>query len=246
MLLKEKTALVTGGTRGIGKAIVKLFLEAGAKVAVCASNADNLKKLKEETSKDGYEILTIQTDISDAAQVEACVKKSVDTLGRVNILVNNAGITRDTLLARMSDDEWDKVLSVNLKAAFLFAREVSKTMIRERSGKIINMTSVVGIMGNAGQANYASAKAGLIGLTKSAAKELAKRNIQVNAIAPGYIATDMTNALPEKIKEEVVKFVPLGRMGCPEDVAKAALFLASNEADYITGQVLQVDGGMLM
>jgi len=146
----------------------------------------------------------------------------------------------------MSDEEWDTVLSVNLKAAFMFIREVSRYMIRQRQGKIINMTSVVGMMGNPGQANYASAKAGLIALTKSVAKELAKRNVQSNAIAPGYIQTDMTNALPDKVKEEVVKFVPLGRMGCPLDVAQAALFLASEESNYVTGQVLQVDGGMLM
>jgi len=246
MRLEGKTALITGGTRGIGRAITDLYLKEGAKVVVCASNPENLKKLETEVKESGHEIITIQADISDPKQVETCVKKSVDTLGALNILVNNAGITRDQLIARMSDEEWDTVLSVNLKAAFMFIREASRYMIRQRQGKIINMTSVVGMMGNAGQANYASAKAGLIALTKSVAKELAKRNVQSNAIAPGYIQTDMTNALPDKVKEEVVKFVPLGRMGCPLDVAQAALFLASEESNYVTGQVLQVDGGMLM
>jgi len=187
----------------------------------------------------------LQADLRDSQQIIECVKKTVDTLGRVNILVNNAGITRDQLIARMSDEDWDAVLSVNLKAAFLFIREVSRLMIRQREGKIINMSSVVGIMGNAGQANYASAKAGLIALTKSVAKELSKRNVQANCIAPGYIQTEMTDALPDKVKEEIVKHVPLGRMGTPCDIAAAALFLASSESDYITGQVLQVDGGML-
>jgi len=246
MRLEGKTALITGGTRGIGRAITDLYLKEGAKVVVCASNPENLKKLEAEVKESGHEITTVQADISDPKQVEMCVKKSVDTLGALNILVNNAGITRDQLIARMSDEEWDTVLSVNLKAAFMFIREVSRYMIRQRQGKIINMTSVVGMMGNPGQANYASAKAGLIALTKSVAKELAKRNVQSNAIAPGYIQTDMTNALPDKVKEEVVKFVPLGRMGCPLDVAQAALFLASEESNYVTGQVLQVDGGMLM
>jgi len=246
MLLKDKTALITGGTRGIGRAIVELFLNEGARVAVCASNPENLKKLETEVAEKGQKITVFQVDISDGKQVEECVKKTVDTLGSLNILVNNAGITRDQLIARMSDDEWDSVLSINLKAAFLFIREVSRYMIRERKGKIINMSSVVGLMGNPGQANYASAKAGLIALTKSVAKELSRRNIQSNAIAPGYIQTAMTDALPEKVKEEVLKFVPLGRMGTPEDVAQAALFLASDASNYITGQVLQVDGGMLM
>jgi 3-oxoacyl-[acyl-carrier protein] reductase len=246
MRLKDKTALITGGTRGIGKAIAEQFLKEGAKVAVCASNEENLKKLKDEFANKGHDVVTIKADISDPEQVSECIKKSVDTLGAVNILVNNAGITRDQLIARMSDEDWDQVLSVNLKAAFLFIRDVSRLMIRQRSGKIINMTSIVGIMGNAGQANYASAKAGLIALTKSVAKELSKRNIQANCIAPGYIQTDMTDALPDKVKEEVVKYVPLGRMGTVEDVAQAALFLASDESNYITGQVLQVDGGMLM
>jgi len=245
MRLKDKTALITGGTRGIGKAITKEFLKEGAKVAVCASSEENLKKLKDELAKEGHDIVTIKADIRDAKQVSECVKKSVDSLGAVNILVNNAGITRDQLIARMSDEDWDQVLSVNLKAAFLFIRDVSRLMIRQRAGKIINMASVIGIMGNAGQANYASAKAGLIALTKSVAKELSKRNIQANCIAPGYIQTDMTDALPDKVKEEVVKYVPLGRMGTAEEVAHAALFLASDESNYITGQVLQVDGGML-
>lgn len=246
MLLKDKTALVTGGTRGIGRAIVELFLNEGARVAVCASSEQNLKKLEEELAQKGQKIVPIQANIADGKQIFECVKKTVDTLGRVNILVNNAGITRDNLIARMSDEEWDEVLSVNLRAAFLFTREVSRYMIRERSGKIINVTSVVGLMGNAGQANYSSAKAGLIGLTKSTAKELAKRNILANAIAPGYIQTDMTDVLPDKVKEEVLKFIPLSRMGSAQDVAQTALFLASDASSYITGQVLQVDGGMLM
>ena len=236
MKLEHKKALITGASRGIGKAIADLFIAEGAEVWGLGSKA--------EVSSGNFH--WIQADLCDLPAVEATIENAIKESGGFDILVNNAGITKDNLSFRMSLEEWQKVLDVNLSAAFLIARTVGRDMIRKRSGSIINMTSVVGIHGNGGQANYAASKAGLIGMTKSLALESASRNIRVNAIAPGYIATDMTAVLPEKVKETMVEKIPLKRIGTPQDIAAAALFLASDDSAYITGQVLPVDGGMFI
>ncbi|OBZ34143.1 3-oxoacyl-[acyl-carrier-protein] reductase [Megasphaera sp. DISK 18] len=247
MQLTGKTAIVTGGSRGIGRAAALTLAEAGADVAVIyAGNtaaAEETVCLIEEKGRKG---LAIQCDVADEAAVTAMVKDVKKELGRIDILVNNAGITRDGLLMIMKEADWQAVLDTNLTGAFHCTKAVTRLMMKQRSGSIINITSVVGETGNAGQANYAAAKAGLIGFTKSVAKELASRNIRCNAIAPGCIETDMTAVLGEDTVDAMIKTIPMGRVAQPEEVAKAVLFLASDDASYITGQTLNVDGGMVM
>lgn len=247
MHLDKKVAVVTGGSRGIGRAICLSLAKAGAKVVVnFAGNAIAAREVQDLITAEGGEAIAVQGDVAKSEAAENLFKKALETFGHVDILVNNAGITRDNLLLRMREEDWDAVLETNLKGVFNCTKSAARIMIKQKAGKIINITSVVGITGNAGQANYAAAKAGVIGFTKSMAKELAPRGITVNAVAPGYIATDMTAGLPDRVKEELSKGIPLGRPGTPEDVAAAVLFLASAAADYITGQTLHVDGGMVM
>ena len=247
MLLDGKTALVTGASRGIGRAIALCLAAEGARVAInYAGNVKAAEEVKAAVEAAGGAAILCQADISDSAAVEAMVANVVKEFGTIDILVNNAGITRDTLLMRMKDEDFAKVLDTNLKGVFYCTKAVSKLMMKKRSGRIVNMASVVGLVGNAGQTNYAAAKAGVIGFSKSAAKELASRGITVNVVAPGFIGTDMTAGLPESVKEKMLTDIPLGRMGEPEDVASAVLFLASDQASYITGQVVNVDGGMVM
>ena len=246
MLLDGKTALVTGASRGIGRAIALCLAAEGARVAInYAGNVKAAEEVKASVEAAGGTAILCQADIADSAAVEAMVADVVKEFGAIDILVNNAGITRDTLLMRMKDEDFAKVLDTNLKGVFYCTKAVSKLMMKKRSGRIVNMASVVGLVGNAGQTNYAAAKAG-IGFSKSAAKELASRGITVNVVAPGFIGTDMTAGLPESVKEKMLTDIPLGRMGEPEDVANAVLFLASDQASYITGQVVNVDGGMVM
>jgi 3-oxoacyl-[acyl-carrier protein] reductase len=245
-LLEGKTAIITGGALGIGKAISLLFAENGCDVAVCDIDLEAANDTATELRAVGRKAEAYRVDVSDADAVAGVVDKIVDTFSRVDILVNNAGITRDGLIVRMSEADWEAVLAVNLKGCFHFIKAVTGPMMRQRSGTIISIASIVGMMGNAGQANYSASKAGVIGLTKSVAKELASRNVTANAIAPGFIKTRMTDQLTEAQREKMLAQVPLKRFGNPEDVARAALFLASPLAHYITGQVLVVDGGMLM
>ena len=247
MLLDGKTALVTGASRGIGRAVALALAAAGARVAInYAGNVKAAEEVKASVEAAGGTAILCQADIADSAAVEAMIADVVKEFGAIDILVNNAGITRDTLLMRMKDEDFAKVLDTNLKGVFYCTKAVSKLMMKKRSGRIVNMASVVGLVGNAGQTNYAAAKAGVIGFSKSAAKELASRGITVNVVAPGFIGTDMTAGLPESVKEKMLTDIPLGRMGEPEDVANAVLFLASDQASYITGQVVNVDGGMVM
>ena len=247
MLLDGKVALVTGASRGIGRAIALKLAAEGAKVAInYAGNTAKAEEVKAEIEKNGGEAILVQADVADSAAVEAMVNATVEAFGQIDILVNNAGITRDGLMMRMKDEDFDAVINTNLKGVFYCTKLVSKLMMKKRSGRIINMASVVGLMGNAGQTNYAAAKAGVIGFSKSAAKELAARGINVNVVAPGFIATDMTAAMTDKAKEATLAGIPLKRMGQPEDVANAVLFLVSDYASYITGQIVNVDGGMVM
>ena len=247
MLLVEKTALVTGASRGIGRATALELARAGARVAVnFAGNRAAAQEVVSLIEAAGGQAMLVQADVGSAAEVEAMVKAVVERFGRIDILVNNAGITRDNLILRMKEEDWDAVMHTNLRGIFNCTKAVAKSMMKQRYGRIVSMTSVVGVMGNAGQANYAAAKAGVIGFTKSMAKELASRNITVNAVAPGYISTDMTSNLPEQARQELQSQIPLQRLGTPEDVAAAVLFLVSPGADYITGQTLHVDGGMVM
>ncbi|MFC1917952.1 3-oxoacyl-[acyl-carrier-protein] reductase [Chloroflexota bacterium] len=240
-----KVALVTGSGRGIGRAIALKLAEMGADVIVNdIGDAGNLESVAAEIKKLKRNSLPVIADVSSPEGVTTLVETVMATFGRIDILVNNAGITRDQLLLRMSDDDWDSVLKVNLKSVFLCTRAVLRQMIKQRWGRIVSLASIVGIAGNAGQANYASAKAGIIGFTRSIAKEVASRNITVNAIAPGFIETAMTEKLPEATREEMKKRIPAGYFGAPEDIASAIAFLASEEARYITGQVLVIDGGM--
>jgi 3-oxoacyl-[acyl-carrier protein] reductase len=241
--LSGKVAVVTGGSRGIGRAIVESLHAAGAGVAVLGRDAARAEEVARAL---GARALAVAADVADPDAPARAVEAVEQGLGPVDILVNNAGITKDGLLARMSPDDWDAVLNANLKGAFLMTKAVTRGMMKRRWGRVVNITSVVGLMGNAGQANYAASKAGLIGLTKSVARELASRNVLVNAVAPGFIDTDMTRALTEPQRETLIARIPLGRLGQGADVAGAVLFLASNLADYITGQVLVVDGGMVM
>ena len=247
MLLDGKTALVTGASRGIGRAIALRLAAEGASVAInYAGNTAKAEETKAAIEAVGGKAALFQADVSDSAQVERMVAAVTEMFGTIDILVNNAGITRDGLLMRMKEEDFDAVLDTNLKGIFHVTKAVSKLMMKKRAGRIVNMASVVGIMGNAGQTNYAAAKAGVIGFTKSAAREFAARGITVNAVAPGFIATDMTAAMPEKAKEATLAAIPLRRMGAPEDVANAVAFLVSDQASYITGQVVKVDGGMVM
>ena len=243
--LTGKVAVVTGSSRGIGQAIAARFCESGAHVAVIDIDEAGAKGTAEQLAGAGNKI-GIGADVSDADQISKAITEAEEQLGPIDILVNNAGLTRDGLLIRMTEDDWDLVLDVNLKGSFLATKVAGQKMMKRRSGRIINVASVVGIIGNAGQANYASSKAGLIGLTKAVAKELASRNVLVNAVAPGFIDTEMTRQLPETAKTALMDNIPLKRLGDVDDVAGAVLFLASDFASYITGQVLVVDGGMVM
>jgi len=244
--LSDQIAVVTGAGRGIGRAIALAFADEGADIVCISRTQENSEKTAEEIRQKGRKAWAIAVDVSDPAGVEAAAKQIMDDCGRVDILVNNAGVTRDTLLMRMSEEDWDTVLDTNLKGAFLFHKAFARTFMQQRSGRIIHLASVAGLMGNAGQCNYAASKAGLIGFTKSIAREMAPRGINVNAIAPGFIETDMTAVLKDEVKEEVLKKIPLGALGQASDIAAAALFLAGPGGRYITGQVLTVDGGMVM
>lgn len=241
--LSGKVAFVTGGTRGIGYAIASMLAASGARVAISGRDAG---RAAEAANRLGGEALGVGCDVSDEAQVEAAVSEIESKLGGVDVLVNNAGVTRDNILLRLDGAAWDEVLDTNLKGAFHTTRSVIKGMMKRRSGRIINISSIVGLTGNKGQANYAASKAGLIGFTKAVAREYASRGITVNCVAPGYIETDMTNALPEEARKALLDSIALGRLGQPEDIAGAVLYLASDLAAYVTGQVLVVDGGMAM
>ena len=242
-----KSAIVTGASRGIGREIALLLAKEGARVAVNYSGskdkADEVVKLITDA---GGEAFAIQADVSNTESVKDMVDQTLEQFGSIDILVNNAGITKDNLLMRMKEDEWDDVININLKGVFLCTKGVTRQMMRQRSGKIVNVASIVGVSGNPGQANYVAAKSGVIGFTKTAAKELASRNINVNAVAPGFITTDMTDALNEEVKNQMLSMIPLGKLGSPEDVAKTVMFLLSDDAAYITGQTIHVDGGMVM
>ena len=244
--LKDKVALITGASQGIGRDTALALSVAGAKVAVAARNEEKLAALVAEIISTGGEALAVKMDVADAEQIKSGFKQVLDKFGRLDILVNNAAITRDGLALRMKQDDWEAVLRTNLTGAHLCIQQALATMMRARAGRIINISSVVAQMGNAGQANYVAAKAGLIGLTKAIAMEIASRNITVNAVAPGFIKTPMTDVLPDKVKEELNTRIPLGRMGAARDVAAAIVFLASDEAAYITGHVLDVNGGMYL
>lgn len=247
MLLEGKIALVTGASRGIGREIAISLANEGASVAInYAGNTAAAEAVQNEIIANGGKAMIVQADVADAQAAEEMINKVVAEFGTIDILVNNAGITRDTLFARMKQQDWDAVINTNLSGVFNCTKVVTKLMMKKRAGKIINMASVVGLTGNIGQANYAAAKAGVIGFTKSLAKELAARNITVNAVAPGFISTDMTSVIPDKAKENILHNIPLGKMGEPQDVANAVMFLVSDNAAYITGQVINVDGGMAM
>ena len=243
--VKDKTALITGASRGIGKSIAELFCNMGIHVAGISRNITPINEIQSSSSTLGS-IKGYSCDISDGKNVKEMVSKVQEDLKHIDILINNAGITKDTLLARMTEEQWDDVLEVNLKGAFNCTRHIIRPMLKQKFGRIINIGSVVGLMGNTGQANYVASKAGLMGLTKSSAHELAKRNITVNCIAPGFITTDMSEYLSDDIKSQMKKTIPMGRFGTPKDVAALALFLASDESGYITGQTITVDGGMVM
>lgn len=245
MNLKDKIALVTGGTRGIGREIAFALAKEGANIAITyTSNEEMALAVVEEIKGIGVNAMAVKANVINNEEVLNMVKSIEDQLGTIDILVNNAGITKDNLLIRMNEEDWDSVLNVNLKGVFLCTKAVSRAMMKKRYGKIINISSVVGINGNAGQGNYSASKAGVIGFTKSMAKELASRGIRVNAIAPGFIETDMTDILKEEIKNEMIKNIPLSSFGKPRDIANLVVFLASEKSDYITGEVIKVDGGM--
>ncbi|MBP2001161.1 3-oxoacyl-[acyl-carrier protein] reductase [Paenibacillus shirakamiensis] len=245
--LKGQTALVTGASRGIGRSIALALAEAGADVAVnYAGNEEAAASVVREIESLGVRAMAIQAHVGHPTQFDGMVKQVVETWGRIDILVNNAGITRDNLIMRMKEEEFDQVIETNLKGVFNGIKAVSRPMMKQRSGRIINISSVVGVLGNAGQANYVAAKAGVIGLTKSSARELASRNITVNCVAPGFIDTDMTGELPEEVRSKLLGEIPLSRLGQPDEIAKVVLFLTTDGASYMTGQTLHVDGGMYM
>jgi len=244
--LDGKIALVTGAGQGIGREIALLLAEHGADIAAVDINLEAVEETASMVKKKGRDAIALKCDVSNLAEVEGCVSRTIEWKGTVHFLVNNAGITRDNLLVRMSETEWDLVLKVNLKGTFNFTKVVSRHMMKQRFGRIVNITSVIGVMGNAGQSNYAASKAGVIGFTKSVAKELAARNITANAIAPGFISTPMTESLPEERKQMMKSMIPLGRFGSGNDVARVVLFLVSDLASYVTGQVIHCDGGMVM
>lgn len=247
MILEGKKALVTGASRGIGREVALELARQGADVAINYSGSEaKANEVVDEIKALGRKAFAIQCDVANSESVTSMIKEVVEQFGRVDILVNNAGITRDNLLMRMKEDEWDSVINTNLKGVFLCTKAVTRQMMKQRSGRIINMASIVGVSGNAGQANYVAAKAGVIGLTKTTAKELASRGITVNAIAPGFISTDMTGELPIDVQKAMLDQIPLARFGDPKDIAAVASFLASDASKYMTGQTLHVDGGMVM
>lgn len=246
MKLKDNVALVTGSAQGIGKTIALALAREGANVVISDVSLEKAEETARECAALGVKTLAVKFDVSKPDEVSAAFSKIVGEMGRLDILVNNAGITRDGLLMRMKDDDWDLVMNINLKGTFLCTKEAIKVMAKNRFGRIVSIASVVGFMGNAGQANYSASKAGIVGLTKTTAREYASRNITVNAVAPGFIQTAMTDVLPEKVKEEMMKGIPLGRLGSVDDVAAAVLFLVSPDAAYITGQTIHVNGGMYM
>lgn len=247
-MLSKKRILITGGTSGIGKEVARFFASLGADVAIFGTNLERgqiaLDEMKKNVKDPQQKVYLDIVDVANPAQVEAAIQKLLEAWGGIDVLINNAGITRDGLLVRMSEEDWDTVIEVNLKSVYNTCKVLAKSMMKARSGKIINITSVVGLTGNAGQSNYAASKAGMIGFTKSLAKELASRNILVNCIAPGFIQTPMTDVLNDKQKEAILEKIPLGRLGSPMDIAKALLFLI--ESDYVTGQVITIDGGMVV
>lgn len=247
MNLRDRVAVVTGSSRGIGRAIALKLASLGAKVVInYKSSAKAAEEVVEEIKAGGGEAVAVQADVSVPAEAQALIKTATETYGRLDILVNNAGVNRDTLLMRMKEEDWDIVLDTNLKGAFNCTKAAQRPMMKQRYGRIVNITSVTGLVGNPGQANYSAAKAGLVGFTKAVAREIGSRNITVNAVAPGFIETDMTASLPQEVKDKALEMTPLGRFGAPEDVASAVAFLVSEEAGFITGHVLSVDGGMVM
>jgi len=246
MKLKDKVSLITGGGQGIGRTIALSFADEGSHIAICDVNEDSLAETAKAVKAKGRECLTFTADVSKPDQVTGMVNKILDKFRKIDILINNAGITRDSLLVRMDEKLWDQVLDVNLKGTFNCSKAVAKPMMKARGGRIVNIASIIGLIGNPGQANYAASKGGVIALTKTVAKELASRNVNVNAIAPGFIKTAMTEKLTDEIKNLMLKEIPMGRLGEQKDVANLAMFLASDDSSYITGHVVQVDGGMVM
>ena len=246
MIFNDRVSLITGGARGIGREIALAFAKEGSDIVICDVNQDALNATKKEIEALGRKAETFVVDVTSFSQVEDMVNKTLDKFQKIDILINNAGITRDALIVRMSEQDFDSVIAVNLKGTFNCTKALAKVMMKQRYGKIVSIASIIGIMGNAGQANYAASKAGIIGITKSVAKELASRNVNVNAIAPGFIETDMTAKLPENVKSQMLAYIPLNRFGKASDVAELAMFLASDASSYITGQVIKIDGGMVM
>jgi 3-oxoacyl-[acyl-carrier protein] reductase len=244
--LNDKVAVVTGAGRGIGRAVAIAYAKMGANVVCVSRTQENSTKVATEIEALGQKSWAFAVDVSDTSAVESSAKNILEATGKVDILVNNAGVTRDNLLMRMSEEEWDTVLNTNLKGAFNFTKAFTRPFMKQRSGRIINIASVIGLIGNAGQSNYAASKAALIGFTKSIAKELAPRGVTANAIAPGFIETDMTAVLDEKVRDAIIDRIPMTRFGSPEDIANTAIFLALESTDYMTGQVLTIDGGMVM
>ncbi len=246
MKLEGKVALVTGGAQGIGRSIALVLAREGARIAVSDINLEKAQETRREVEGLGREAVEIGGNVAQAADAEAMVQKTVEKFGRLDILVNNAGITRDQILLRMKEEDWDLVLAVNLKGVFLLTKAALRPFLKQKAGKVVNIASISGVMGNAGQSNYSASKAGVLGFTRSVAREYASRNIQVNAIAPGFIDTAMSQAIPQKERDLLIKQIPMERLGKPEDIAEAVLFLSSPAADYITGQVLNVNGGLYM
>ncbi|RDW17868.1 3-oxoacyl-[acyl-carrier-protein] reductase [Oceanobacillus chungangensis] len=246
-MLKGKSALITGASRGIGRAIALELAKNGVNLVInYAGNEAKAQAVVEEVEQLGVKAFKVQADVANETEVKAMIKEAISQFGSLDILVNNAGITRDNLLMRMKEEEFDQVINTNLKGAFICSKAVTRQMMKQKAGRIINVASIVGVSGNPGQANYVAAKAGVIGLTKSTAKELASRNILVNAVAPGFISTDMTDVLTEEQREQMLALIPLAKLGAPEDVARVVRFLASEDANYITGQTIHIDGGMVM